>query len=132
MEVLDDLEDLLHQNGGKAHGGLIQHQQLRTAHQGTAHGQHLLFTAGEGARHLFAPLLQAGKLVVNLLQVRRVGLAAAGVSAHLQVLLGGHLQKDAPSLRHQGQAAGDHLVGRDPAQVLPQEGDGAGLAPQEA
>ena len=132
MKILDNLKDLFHQNGSQAHGGFIQHQELGAAHQRPSHGQHLLFAAGQRARHLLPPLLQAGELRVDLLQVRRIGFAALGVGAHLQVFLGGHLQKDPPSLRHQGQAAGDHLVGRNLAQILPQEGDGAGFAPQQS
>ena len=31
MQLPDDSEDLSHQNGGKAHGGLVQHQQLGVA-----------------------------------------------------------------------------------------------------
>ena len=31
VELLDDVEDLLHQDGGQAHGGLVEHEQVGLA-----------------------------------------------------------------------------------------------------
>ena len=47
VDLADDLEDLLDQQRRQAHGRLVQQQHLGLAHQGTAHGQHLLLAAGQ-------------------------------------------------------------------------------------
>ena len=104
MEGLDDLEDLLHQNGGQPHGGLVQHHQFGAGHQGAPHGQHLLFAAGERAGDLAAALLQAGKLLVDGLQAGSDLTARTGVGAHLQILLHRHLEEDLPAFGHLGKA----------------------------
>ena len=44
-DLLDDLEDLLDDDGRKAQRGLVQQEQLGPGHEGAADGQHLLFTA---------------------------------------------------------------------------------------
>ena len=71
------------------------------AHQRPAHGQHLLFAAGEGSGHLLIPLFQPGKEFVHHLQVLLNAAAFLGKCAHLQVFLDRHLQKDPPALRNQ-------------------------------
>ena len=112
MELLDDVEDLLHQNGSQAHGGLVQHQQLGVGHQGAAHGQHLLLAAGKGTGHLLAPFLQAGELLKNALHIGVDIAALPGESAHIQVFLNGHLQEDTAAFGNQSQTLGDHLGAR--------------------
>ena len=132
MELLDDIKDLLHQDGRQPHGGLIQHQKLGLAHQRPADGQHLLLAAAEGAGHLAAPLLQAGEALVDVLNaLRRVG-AGLGERPHLQVLLHCHLQKDPPPLRALGQPMLNDLVGRNALQVLSVKHDGAAAGMEQA
>ena len=132
MEALDDLEDLLHQDGGQAHGGLIQHEELGVGHEGAAHGQHLLLAAGEGAGHLPPPLLEPGELLIYPLQVGGDGGIGLGEGAHLQVLLHGHLLKDPAAFRHLGQAVGHQLGGGHVLDGLAQELDGPGAGAQQA
>ena len=132
MEGLDDLKDLLHQNRGKAHGGLVQHQQLGVGHKGTAHGKHLLFAAGEGAGHLPPPLLEPGKLLVHPLHVGGDGGVGLSKGAHLQVFLHGHLLEDPPPLRDLGQTMGHQLGGGDVLNGLAQKFNGAGEGAQQA
>ena len=66
MELLNDLKNLIHQDRGKTHGRLIQHQQLGTDHQRTAHGKHLLLAAGKSSGNLIAALFQSGEQSVLL------------------------------------------------------------------
>ena len=131
VQLLDDVEDLLHQDGGQTHGGLVQHQQAGLGHQGAAHGQHLLFAAGQGACHLSAALLQPGEALVHIrdavIKLRR----GAGEGSHLQVFLHRHLEEDLPALRHQSQTLGDDLMGRGAPQALAQELDGAGMGGEQ-
>ena len=132
VQAADYIEYLLHKDGREAHGGLVEHQQLGAAHQRAADGEHLLFAAGERARHLAAALLQARELREHFFQVLVHAGAAAGIGAHLQILLYGHLQEDAPALRHLGQAALHDLVRRQAADVLAQELHRAGARAQQA
>ena len=124
MELLDDAENLVNDDGGQAHGGLIQHHQLGMGHQRPGHGQHLLLAAGQGACHLLAPLLQPGEIVENHFQVLGVN-GLIDVSAHFQVLLNGHLQKDPTAFRHMGQARAQEFIGLCMGDVLVTEGNGA-------
>ena len=103
VDLLDDAEDFLHQDGGQAHGRLIHHQQLWMAHQRAAHGQHLLLAAGQGAGILLHALLQAGKMREHHVQILlRFGAAAAGISAHFQVFHHRHGGEYAAAFRHLG------------------------------
>ena len=83
-------------------------------------------------RHLPAPLLQPGELGVHPLQAAGNLGGGAGVAAHLQILLHAHLEEHGPALGDLGQALGDELVGGDTADVLPLEGDGPGVAVEQA
>ena len=69
VESADDVEDLPDQQRRQAQGGLIQEQQPGPGHQGPAQGQHLLLAAAQGAGRLLPALRQAGKGLINLLQV---------------------------------------------------------------
>ena len=50
----DDLKDIFDDERGQPGRRFIHHHQRRPGHQGPAHGQHLLFAAGEGAGQLLA------------------------------------------------------------------------------
>ncbi len=62
VKLLNDIKDLVHQDGSQTHGGFVQHHELRMAHQCPGHGQHLLLAAGQGAGYLLAALLQPGEI----------------------------------------------------------------------
>ena len=57
--------------GREAHRGLVEHEQLGPAHQGAAHGEHLLLAAGEGAGGLLAAFAEDGEELVDALRGRR-------------------------------------------------------------
>ena len=132
MDVPDDVEDLLHQQRRQAHRRFIQHQHGGVAHQRTAHGQHLLLTAGHGARQLFAALLQAGEQFKDLFLVGADGGGRLGVAAHFQIFLHGHVQEDVASLRHMGQTGLHDLVGTDALDALALVQDIARLRVEQA
>lgn len=96
VHLADDREDLVHQNGSQTHGGFVQQEHLRAGHECPSHGKHLLFAAGQGARHLSAALLQPGEALVHIrdavIKLRR----GAGEGSHLQVFLHRHLEEDLP------------------------------------
>ena len=51
-ELFDNGKNFSYNQGSKAHGGFIQEEELRTAHQRTGYRQHLLFTTGESSGNL--------------------------------------------------------------------------------
>ena len=132
MELADDVKDLLHQDGGQAHGGLVQHQQPGVAHQRPADGQHLLLAAGEGAGDLPPTLLQSGELGIDLFQVCIHTGGALGISAHFQVFFHAHLQEDAPAFRHLSQALFHDLVAGHVGNIFAAELDAACAGAQQA
>src|SRR5215469_15678485 len=109
MDVLDDLEVLLHERGRQAHRRLVHQQQPRAGHQGPAHRDHLLLAAGQRARELVAALEQAREQCVHPLEVVIQFLAAAKHRAKLEVLPDRHLPEEPPVLRHDRDPAGDPL-----------------------
>ena len=125
MQLADDVEDLLDQNGREAHGGLVEHQQLRAAHKRSAHREHLLLAAGERSGDLPAALFQARKARVDVRNAGTHGGARLGVCAELKVFLNGHLEEDVSALRDLRETTGDDLVRRDGVEVLPLEAHAA-------
>ena len=102
VDFLDDLENLLDQQRGQAHRRLIHQNHLGLSHQGAAHGQHLLLTAGKRARQLALALFQAREALVDI--GHRFGhVGGVGERAHLKILFHRHLGEDVPSFRHMRQ-----------------------------
>ena len=129
----DDVEDLLDEQRREAHRGLVEQQELRTAHEGTAHGEHLLFAARERAGRLILALLEAREELKDVLEVLLdASLVLAHEGAEVKVLHDRHLREDAAALRHLRDALLDDLMGADTGDALPQEGDAARLWLQEA
>ncbi|GAA3068592.1 hypothetical protein GCM10020000_61290 [Streptomyces olivoverticillatus] len=59
----------LHHDRRETHGGFVEHEEFGAGHQGAAHGEHLLFAAGEGACGLFGAFAEDGEEVVGALDV---------------------------------------------------------------
>ena len=124
----DDIKNLPHHDGRKAKARLVQHEQLRLAHQGAAHGQHLLLAAGKGAGALPAALLQTGEQTVHPFKVfLGFGLILAQVCADLQIFQHSQVGKHPAALRRHGNAAGNDLVDGLAQQFLPVPQNGAAL-----
>ena len=132
MELLDNIKNLIHQNGRQTHGGLIQHHQLGLAHQSPGHCQHLLLAAGEGARDLLAPLLQPGKPLEYLLDGIFNLASGPAVAAHFQILPNRHMLEDPSSLRAKSHAQGNDPVRRHTGNNLPIKGNRAGFGLHES
>ncbi len=101
-QLLYGVEDLLDDDGSQPEGGLVQQQQTRLTHQGTADGQHLLFAAGHGARSLFQPLVQSREQGKHLIQQGVLLGLVDEEGPHQQVLLHRQAGEDAAPLRHHG------------------------------
>ena len=132
VHVLDDVEDLLHQQRRKAHGRLVQHQHGSVAHQCTAHSQHLLLAAGHGTGQLLAALLQAGEQLKHLFLVGCNGGSRLGVCTHVQIFFHGHVQEHMTAFRHMGKACFHDLVGAHALDAAALVQDVAGLGLQQA
>ncbi len=118
-QLAQDLKNLLHHQRRQPQARLIQQQQARSAHQRPGDGQHLLLAAGEGHRPLSPPLFQPGEQLVHSRLVLGLIAVANGNGPHQQILLDGHIGKDAPPFRGLGDAVAGDKVGRFPADRLP-------------
>jgi len=79
----------------QAEARLVEHEELRARHQGTAERQHLSLAAGQRVRELRAALLQAGEACVDRRQIV-LCLAVAqqpGKGAEPQIVFDRHFAK---------------------------------------
>src|SRR5690606_2800445 len=114
LQLRDGRHDLLHHDRRETHGGLVEHQQLGLGHEGPAHGEHLLLTAGEGSGGLLAALPEDGEQVVGALDVLLdARLVAAQEGTEAEVVLDGHAREDVPPLGGVGEPVRHDVVGRD-------------------
>src|SRR2546423_201146 len=99
VQLLDDPEDLGHEQWREAERGLVEQQKPRPLHERASEREHLLLAAAERARLLALALLEPREVGADpgevVLQV-----AAARVRAELQVLPHAQLGESAAALRH--------------------------------
>src|SRR5262249_21785238 len=82
-----------------ARGRLVEEQDARAMDQGAGEGEALLETAGEAARGLPLPAVEAAELYELALPLRRAGRGhAVGVSVEVEVLLHGEVGVEAELL----------------------------------
>ena len=113
IDLLDDAEDLLDDDGRKAQGGLVEQEEPGPGHEGAAHGQHLLLAAGQGAALLGDALLQDGKELEDVVHVAGDAVpVAAKEGAEIQVLAHRELGEDEAPLGHLRDAELDDVVRR--------------------
>jgi hypothetical protein len=109
---------MLHDRRREPERGLVEHHQLRRAHQAAADRQHLLLAARKRAGRLAQALLQARKhrqhTVAVLVAVR---LRARQHRAHVEVFGDSQCGKHLAALRHLPDAEIAHLVARQPRNV---------------
>ncbi len=75
----------------------VEHEELRTAHQRPADGEHLLLAAAEMARLLVLPLLQDRKVLKDMVDVILDPLPVPpGIGAHHDVFQDGELRETPP------------------------------------
>src|ERR671917_1086071 len=119
VDLLDDVEDALDEDGSQAHRGLVEEEQLGAAHQGASDGEHLLLAPAHRAGLLLYALLQAGEELEDAVHVPADAVAVvAVVGAHLQVLADRHAREDLAPLRALGYALLYHVVGGDVLDLL--------------
>ena len=107
---LEDLEDLLHEDGREAEGGFVEQDQLRLAHQRAADGEHHLLAARQLVAGHGAALGKDGEAAVDVGKILRHAVrVAAQVGADLQVFRDGEVAEDLPGFRAVGNAGGDDL-----------------------
>ena len=126
VELADDPEDVLHDEGGESEGRLVHQEELGPGHEGAGDGEHLLLTAREGAGVLGRAFPEHRKAREHRLHVLiDPGGVVPGECARSQVLLHRHVREHEPVLGHQGDALLDDVAGCPPADLVPAEGDGA-------
>ena len=110
-ELRHQLVELAHDERSQAHRELVEQEDARIGDEGPRDGEHLLLAAGEGARHLTAPLLQPGEgLEGPLLDRLRVETTPVGPDA--QVLADREVGEDPPALGDRAETRPGQLLGR--------------------
>src|SRR5699024_9265870 len=109
VNALDAIESLVDVGRRQAGRRLVQQQQLRLQHQGTAHGHHLPLAAGHGAGRLSATFGQAREQGIDTLHVR-LQIALEGIAANFQVFLDAERRENVFFLRHVGNTVAYDLV----------------------
>ena len=109
VQAAHDLEDLLHEHGGEAHGRLVQEHELGVGHEGPPDGHHLLLASGDVARPDSAPLAEAREVLVHPLEIPLERVSVTRVGARQEVLLHGQVLEDVPAFHHLHDAAPDDL-----------------------
>ena len=120
----DQLEQALHVERGKAFGRLVEQEDARAGHQGTADGAHLLLAPAERSGHLLAALgedrQQLEHALERLLPVRP---RRRQVGAELEILEHGHERKQASALGNEHDRPLHPFVGRQPVDPFAVEPD---------
>ena len=107
------VEHLRNDHRGEAHRRLIQQDQLRSAHERTRYGAHLLLAAGERSGHLVLAFLQARKQRVDIIEtLGKFGAGAGDECAHAQVVADRQARKQTAAFGHMRDAGFDDLVRR--------------------
>src|SRR5262245_28744677 len=112
VQNLDDLANLRDHAWHQTFGRLVEQDDLRLEHHGTADGQHLLLPTRERAASRVTPLGQARKVFEQLVeQLFLLRLAdTVAVEPGAQVLHHGQKPEDAPVFGHVGDADAGKLV----------------------
>src|SRR5262245_62241458 len=71
VEIANDREDLLDDEGRETERRLVEEQEARAAHQRAGDGQHLLLAARQGAAALIEPFLESREDGADALQILR-------------------------------------------------------------
>ena len=69
IDLADDVKNHADDDGSQSQGRLVHHQHLGPAHEGTAHGEHLLLAARKRSGLLLVTLLQPGKQAEDVFQI---------------------------------------------------------------
>ncbi len=120
-QLMNNIEDLVRDQGGQPQAGLVQQQQARPGHQGPAHGHHLLLAPGQGVGALPDPLLELRETGQDLLQAP-IHLASAHLQSQrpqLQVLPDREVAEHLPPLGTQGHTQSGHGRRRSSGDLLP-------------
>ena len=113
VQVFDDVEHLFNNLRRQTHAGFVQQHHAGVGHQRAPNGTHLLLaTRGVGGL-AGAACFEAGKVVVDLLQVAcNLGLVFTGVGACHQVFFNGEVGKAVPPFHDLHHAALHQIRGR--------------------
>ena len=126
VDLPDDLENPRDDLRREAERRLVEHQQLRFAHQRAADGKHLLLAAGERSAELLAALHQQRKIMEDFLELGRVALRRMEQAAADKILVHGQPRKDVAAFRAEANAAAQHVVrARGKRRAVPRDGAAA-------
>src|SRR5690606_6795308 len=132
VDLAHHIVDLPHHQRRQPERGLVQEQETRAAHQGTADCQHLLLTARQGAATLRLTLPEPWEELEDAAQIVLEMLLGRDQGAELEILDHRHVREDAASLRRLGDASPDDTIGFLVRDVLALERDRSTSGPRVA
>src|SRR2546426_8718540 len=101
IDVADDVEDLVDQDGGEAQRGLVEQQDTGSRHQAASDREHLMLATRKRATDLIQTLFDARKQFEDMFLVPPNSLPVlAGEGAEEQVVADGQAAEDPAPLRH--------------------------------
>src|SRR2546421_7601243 len=120
IDVADDVEDLVDQDGGEAQRGLVEQQDTGSRHQAASDREHLLLATRKRATDLIQTLFDARKQFEDMFLVPPNSLPVlAGEGAEEQVVADGQAAEDPAPLRHVPDSQPHDLVRGDVGDVFP-------------
>src|SRR5439155_7027235 len=121
-DFVQQLADLLDQLGGEALGGLVDDNQVRVAHQGAAHREHLLLASRQYAGRIVLARRKIGKQRKHVLEFPAPDDAGA-LQPEFEVLPHGQSRKHLAVFRNVADAEMGDLVGPQPCNRAALESD---------
>src|SRR5688500_3320554 len=100
VDVHDGVEDLLDEDRGQTHAGLVQQEEARAGHERAADGEHLLLAPRQRTCHLRDALVQAREEIEDVREIAGDTGVSAQVCAHHQILPHGETAEDARPFGH--------------------------------
>ncbi len=136
IDRLDNVKDLLNQQGGEPHGGFIEKHHLGSRHHRPTDSEHLLLPAGQVTSQT-GTLLETREIMIDFLNIAVNLPVFTGISTEAQILTNCHVTNNPPPLHHLKDPLADNLLRSTVGDILPHildttAGHLAVLSPQQS